>query len=44
MDKVKRIMKRPIIFDGRNIYKPERKGAKGFQYYSIGRTVAKEDL
>lgn len=44
MDKVKRLMKRPIIFDGRNIYRPERKGAKGFQYYSIGRIVEREDL
>jgi UDPglucose 6-dehydrogenase len=30
-------IKSKIIFDGRNIYKPEEMQAKGFTYYSIGR-------
>lgn len=28
----------PVIFDGRNMYDPERLNTKGFIYYSIGRT------
>lgn len=37
MGKIKSLMKRPIFFDGRNMYDPERQKAKGFDYYSIGR-------
>jgi len=35
--KLKSIMKRPVIFDGRNMYDPERMKSVGFEYYSIGR-------
>lgn len=34
---VKKLMNKPIIFDGRNIYKPEAMKDLGFEYYSIGR-------
>ncbi len=30
-------LKQPVIFDGRNIYDPERLAAIGFTYYGIGR-------
>jgi UDPglucose 6-dehydrogenase len=36
-DKMKKLMKRPIIFDGRNIYSPQQIRALGFTYSSIGR-------
>ena len=36
-NKMKNLLKNPVIFDGRNLYKPERMKEKGFQYYSIGR-------
>jgi UDPglucose 6-dehydrogenase len=36
-DKMKRLMKQPIIFDGRNIYNPHQIRALGFTYWSIGR-------
>ncbi len=37
MEKIKNSMKHPIIFDGRNIYDPERKKRLGFEYYCFGR-------
>lgn len=37
MEKLGKLMKRPLIFDGRNIYDLERKQMPGFDYYSIGR-------
>lgn len=37
LKKVKDKMKTPLIFDGRNIYKPEIMKKLGFSYYSIGR-------
>ncbi len=35
--KVKKLLKRPLIFDGRNIYEPEALKSQGFTYVSIGR-------
>lgn len=35
--KVKKLLKKPIIFDGRNIYNPQLLKNLGFEYYSIGR-------
>lgn len=37
LNKVKEIMKEPIIVDGRNIYDPEEIKKLGFNYYSTGR-------
>ena len=34
---MKKLMKRPVIFDGRNIYDPRRMREIGFLYHSIGR-------
>ncbi len=36
-DKLKARMKSPVIFDGRNVYSPERLRELGFTYYGIGR-------
>jgi UDPglucose 6-dehydrogenase len=30
-------MRRPVIFDGRNVWEPERMRRLGFEYHSIGR-------
>ncbi|MGI6296201.1 MAG: UDP-glucose dehydrogenase family protein [Armatimonadota bacterium] len=39
--RVKEMMSQPIIFDGRNIYDPERMRRIGFDYYCIGRPAVK---
>jgi UDPglucose 6-dehydrogenase len=31
------VMKTPIIFDGRNLYNPQKMRELSFEYYSIGR-------
>jgi len=36
--KMKRLMRKPVIFDGRNIYNPGELRKEGFTYYGIGRT------
>ncbi len=37
LERIKNLMKTPIIFDGRNIYSPERLKSLGIEYFSIGR-------
>ena len=37
LDKVKGLLKSPIIYDGRNIYEPARMREMGFTYRAIGR-------
>jgi UDPglucose 6-dehydrogenase len=36
-DRMKQLLKRPLIFDGRNIYEPEVMRENGFTYVPIGR-------
>jgi len=36
-ERMRQLMKSPVIFDGRNIYAPEHLRALGFTYYSMGR-------
>ncbi|MFZ4835395.1 UDP-glucose dehydrogenase family protein [Rouxiella sp. Mn2063] len=36
-DLIKASLKSPVIFDGRNLYDPERLDKRGFTYYAIGR-------
>jgi UDPglucose 6-dehydrogenase len=37
---MKRRMKQPVVFDGRNLYEPEQMTDGGFVYHSIGRLAA----
>ncbi len=36
-DKMKTLMKQPVIFDGRNQYEAERMIQRGFEYYCVGK-------
>jgi UDPglucose 6-dehydrogenase len=37
LQKMKKLMKKPVVFDGRNIYNQEELRKMGFTYYGIGR-------
>ena len=36
-NRMKTVMKQPVVFDGRNIYSPAKLREAGFTYYGIGR-------
>jgi UDPglucose 6-dehydrogenase len=36
--RVKSVMRRHVVFDGRNIYDPKRLRAEGFEYFGMGRS------
>jgi UDPglucose 6-dehydrogenase len=37
LERVRALMRRPVVFDGRNVWEPERMRRIGFEYHSIGR-------
>jgi len=38
-DRMRALMKNPVIFDGRNQYEPKAMQESGFEYYGIGRSI-----
>lgn len=42
-EEMRRLMRRPVVFDGRNLYHPQRMREAGFTYYSIGRGAVKSE-
>ncbi len=45
LDRLRKLLKYPIVIDGRNLYDPATMSAHGFSYYSVGRPAAlTEDL
>jgi len=37
LERLRGVLRRPVVFDGRNLWEPERMRRLGFEYYSIGR-------
>jgi UDPglucose 6-dehydrogenase len=37
LERLRGVMRRPVVFDGRNLWEPERMRRLGFEYHSIGR-------
>jgi len=36
LERVAELLRRPLVFDGRNIYTPERMERAGLEYYPVG--------
>jgi UDPglucose 6-dehydrogenase len=39
--RMRQLMRRPVIFDGRNVYEPETMREQGFAYFPIGRATVR---
>jgi UDPglucose 6-dehydrogenase len=37
LERLRKLLRRPVIFDGRNVWEPERMRRLGFEYHSVGR-------
>lgn len=40
-DRIRQLLSRPVIFDGRNLYDPPRMRQRGFEYFCVGRPDVK---
>jgi UDPglucose 6-dehydrogenase len=37
LERIRQLLRQPVVFDGRNLWKPERMREMGFRYVSVGR-------
>jgi UDPglucose 6-dehydrogenase len=37
LERLRKLLRRPVVFDGRNVWEPERMRRLGFEYHSVGR-------
>ncbi len=37
LDRIKTLLREPVVFDGRNLFNPSKMGERGFEYWSVGR-------
>ena len=44
LDHLHRVMRYPVIIDGRNLFDPKEMAAAGFHYYSMGRPLAEPQV
>lgn len=42
--RIKQLLKRPVIFDGRNLYEPDAMQQSGIEYYAIGRGLSVKQI
>ena len=42
-ERMRKLMKSPVIFDGRNLFEPAAVAERGFTYYSVGRKTARPE-
>jgi len=43
LQKIRARLSAPIIFDGRNLFDPQRMVESGFEYYSVGRKAVRPE-
>jgi UDPglucose 6-dehydrogenase len=41
-ERIKSLMKQPVIFDGRNLYNPDKVAQLGFEYFYVGKKIGAE--
>jgi len=42
--RIRALLNQPVVFDGRNLYRPERMARHGFEYHSIGRAAVRQPV
>jgi UDPglucose 6-dehydrogenase len=43
LGRIRRAMRQPVVYDGRNVYDPRRMQELGFRYYGVGRGIHFDD-